>query len=287
MCIRRLLTIVILVALGSGISADAGMSLMQSVDRAEVALNDSAVLEIVLTWSGSQADYRFERPLQPGLTNLRVGRFATTISSTGAGAHEVTTKRYVYSLVPTASGTGRVEPLAIAYISWPDSTPGELVTEPVTVSILPAPPVSESSGDPPFWLLLVVAVCLAGGGVAAVVVVRRRGRATQSEMTPADLLLTKLADLQKEAGADVKRFQTGLFRILVDYLEQRFSLPLHGKSAEEIEQAVVHTPLTENERDHILGWLKRAEREKFQPVQGSPGETIRLGNEIKTYFEKT
>jgi hypothetical protein len=46
------------------------------------------------------------------------------------------------------------------------------------------------------------------------------------------------------------------------------------------------TSLTVSQRETIGGWLKRAEREKYIPLQAGPGETIRLESEIRDFFMK-
>jgi hypothetical protein len=46
------------------------------------------------------------------------------------------------------------------------------------------------------------------------------------------------------------------------------------------------TSLTVSQRETICGWLKRAEREKYIPLQAGPGETIRLESEIRDFFAK-
>lgn len=286
MSIRPLLTFLILVVLAGRPGAAESISLSQSLDRPQVAYDETATLEIVLTWPGPQSAYRFDRPLQPVLQKLRVGKFSTTVSSVGAGGDEITTKRFHYELIPTEAGLGRVEPMRVEYVSWPDSIPGELVTEPVTVQIAAPIPEPPKSNDLPIWLLVLVAVCLIGGGVAAVITVRKRSQALRPDKTPSERLLERLAELQKEVGSDLKRFQTGLFPIIVEYLERRFELPLAGRSAEEIAEALNRTALTESQRLQVAEWLERAEREKYQPIQAAPGKTIRLANEVKLFFEK-
>ncbi|MDX9858678.1 MAG: hypothetical protein RBT76_12875 [candidate division Zixibacteria bacterium] len=286
MHIRLLLTVVAILFVGSIAIGAGSITLTQSIDRTEAPFEEQAVLEFVLTWSSPQSAYRFERPLQPVLDKLRVGRFATSISSTGSGSEEVTTKRFEFSLIPTESGIGRVEPVTIAFLSWPDSIPGEVVTEPVSITIAAPRPPDAQPDRLPVWLLVLAGACVAAGGGAVYAYRRRRARAEMPEKTPAERLLERLSTLQKEAGSDLKRFQTGLFSMLVDYLEQQFDLPLAGKTADEVASAIAHTALSDAQRDSIVGWLQRAEREKYQPVNPSPGETVRLANDLRSFFDK-
>ncbi|MBD3402512.1 hypothetical protein GF420_06430 [candidate division GN15 bacterium] len=285
MRIRRLIT-TICIAIGLlGGAADASISLSQSIDRTELSYEETATLELTLTWSGPQSAYRFPQPLQPELDKLKVGRFATSIATSGADT-ATTTKTFTYSLIPTGSGLARVEPIVVPYLSWPDSVPGELVTEPVTLNIAAPAPVTPESSGLPVWLLIVVAVLILSGVGGAIVFARRRRALNSPEKTPSQRFLEGLDTLEQEAAGDLKKFQSGLYPLLVEYLTDRFALPLAGKSADEIATALDQTDMLTERKEKLVAWLQRAEREKYQPVQAAPGETIRLANELRAFFEK-
>ncbi len=152
------------------------ISLTQSLDKTDIPYEDRATLQIVVSWPGSQTSYIFDKPLQPQLENLKVQQYSSTISSATGSAGEQTTKTFSFALVPTGSGVGRIAPVTVSYYSWPDSVPGQMVTEEMTLHIA-SPVAKKSSGKAGMPL----SVWIAGGvgwlliiGVIGLVIVKRR-----------------------------------------------------------------------------------------------------------------
>jgi len=262
------------------------ISLSQSLDKQQIAFEDSLTLVLELTWPGPQYAYRFERPLQPDLEDFQIGPFRTAISSQGAGDDEVSTKTFAYTLLPMKPGQARIEPITISYVSYPDSIPGELVSEPMVIQVArPVPPEEVADSIAMQWL--VAAALLVLTVIATFVILRMRRSPVSGEAfaTPAEEFLDRLHKLKNEAGSNVKQFQTGLYSLLVTYLKKQHHLNLDRLNAEQIGDRVADTDMPKDQQDQIIGWLKRAEREKFAPVAAGPGETTRLATEIQTYFE--
>lgn len=284
----RLTSVLLFLALFA-VSAGA-ISLSQSLDKPAIPFESAATFELTITWEGSQAAYRFERPIQPTLEKLRVQQFSTSISSVGSGPTEISTKRFVYQLVPTGSGTARVEPMTVHYLSWPDSLPGELVTEPMTLEVAPAKPKPES-GNPlariPVAALIAVWVAVVGGVGAGVLVFARSRKKRHKEVTktPIQLFIEKLSVLRDESGSDLKRFQTGLYRHLTWFINIQYGINVSHRTAEEITGSLKEVNLSPAEQEKLAGWLLRADREKFTPLPPMPGETVRLETEIRDFFE--
>jgi hypothetical protein len=200
---RVLGALVILTALSTGSVWADGISITQSLDRTEMAYDETASFEIVLSWPGPQSAYRFDKPLRPRFDRLKVQRFSSSVSSSGTGPEEITTKKYLYELVPTVSGPGTIDPVAVAYVSWPDSIPGELFTEALTIQIAP-PVAAEPEEDGNIWpfIFLGVAIVVVGGG-AAVIWMRKRVPAA-AVLTPAERVIEQLTGLRAECGHDLK-----------------------------------------------------------------------------------
>lgn len=277
-----------LLLLGTAASASAqqSISLSQSLDSQVVAYNGKATLEIELTWNGPQSAYRFDRPLQPDLDGLMIGRFETSISSRLVDSAEISTKRFVYSLIPTEPGLARIEPITINYVSWPDSIPGELTTESMTLTVNELEPPDEG-GFAYGLVLLGVVLVIALGVVVGVLTFRGRTRKRIDVPGSADeQMLSDIDQLKDSAESDLKRFQTGLYQYLLKYLSAKYDVDLSGKSVQEIDRELERAMVPEDDRNILISWLERAEREKFAPVEGSPGETTRLAAELRQYFEK-
>ncbi len=271
------------------ISCAAGeISVSQALERTEIPYHSTTTLTITISWQGAQSAYRFDRPLQPQLDKLKVREFSSTISSTGNAQDEITTKTFRYTLVPTGSGQGRIEPITIPYASWPDSVPGELVTEGMWVTIGAPPPVVKKTGWKERLTLPVLAVLgiLVTAGTGAVFYVRARNkRPREVAKSPVELFLEQLTAAKAESGGDLKRFQTLLYRNLLWYVRVQHGIELSGLTMEKILRVVDSSLVPDQQKDRICGWLLRADREKFSPVMPAPGETIRLEAEVRQFFE--
>jgi hypothetical protein len=279
------MAVLVVTAFSAPVAAD-GISVTQSVDRFNIPFEDSVHFEIVLQWNGPQTAYLFPEPLHPTFERLKVRGLTSSISSSGSGEEEITTKKFRYTLIPTASGIGRIEPVTISYLTWPDSIPGELLTEAMTVQIAePVPQVEKGTGS---FVWGVAAVVTVVGSVVVFVLVWRARRKKPQEIvkTPVAQFLDELTALKQEAGGDLKKFQTGLYKILSGFLTAQYGLNPDGVPDDEVEKLLEPTDLAESQRKQISAWLVQARRDKFRPVVGAPGETIRLEAEIRRCFEQ-
>lgn len=269
----------------SAVPANA-IELSQSLQSTSIEFEEQAQFEIVITWPGPQSKYFFPKPLRPQFQKLTAGELSSSISSTGTGDNEVTTKRYKYTLIPSLSGLGRIEAIAIEYISWADSVPGQLLTEPMTISIAnpkPAPPTDSGNGVW-FWLVMIGLVLALGGGVYYLLVIKGKSAANE-QVSPEQDFVRGLEALRKVSTDDLKQFQTGLYKLLVEYLNRRYQITSVSGSASDLSEQMKTSPMPAEHREMISGWLFRAEKEKFTPAAVSPGATTRLSAEIRQFFE--
>lgn len=280
--IFRLLLIISLIIVLLPMAGDA-ISLSQTLDRSTMNFEDSANFEIVIEWNGPQGANIFGRPLNPFFDRLKVGRFSSSISSVGTGSEEITTKRFKYVLIPTSSGKGKIDPVTISYLAMPDSIPGELLTEPMIISIAqPLPQEITKEGNKSLYLLL-GALILVGGSVAFYF--WRSGRQqVEPTKSPKERFLDGLRDLRGKSGQDFKLFQSGLCDLLEAYLEAAHSIKAKSASDDELTEYVNAMQLSDKQKTDLSGWLVRARRDKFRPVTNAPGEAIRLENEIQEFF---
>jgi len=268
----------------SGIQTVCAISLTQSIDQTEIAFEDSAKFEITVEWQGAQFAYRFVNPLNPYIDRLKVGRFSSSITSTGTGQDEHTTKKFSYVLLPTSSGKGKIDPITISYIAWPDSVSGELITEPVSIIIAEKKVVAQANGLP-FWIPIVGGLLLLSSGAAVYVARARAVKGRPVVKSPSELALEELSRLKAEAGTDLKKFQTGVYNILMNFLKSKYHINIGGQSEEKVAELLSTISLPEQRQKDIAGWLTRAERDKFRPVDAPPGETVRLETELRRCFE--
>ncbi|MCH9024011.1 MAG: hypothetical protein IH931_01635 [candidate division Zixibacteria bacterium] len=259
------------------------IGLSQSINKTEMEFEDSLIFEIRLEWEGSQFAYLFEGPLNPYFDRLRVRNFSSSINSTGTGDREKTTKKFSYTLFPTSSGTAKIDPIVISFISLPDSTRGQLLTEPVVINV--ADPVFvEESESFPLWFLATGGFLLIGGVAAALSLIKSGGK-KEEFFTPVQIALQELAKVKEDSGTDFKQFQAGVFSLLTKFSKENYQIETAGKSEEEIETAFADTNLDETRKRQIKDWIVTAEKDKFRPAVASVGETVRLENEIRTFLE--
>jgi hypothetical protein len=262
------------------------ISVSQSIDRTEMRVEDTAAYEIVITWDGPPTRYRFEKALRLEVDKLKVASFSSTVNSAGDGSDEVSSKVIEYRLAPTGPGMGRIEPLMIEYIEWPDTTVGVLMTDAITLSIAqPVPVQADSDGRVAAWVWVVIIVVLLGGAAAVVFWMRGREKIPPPR-TPAQAFLDDLTVLKQESGSDLKQFQTGLYKILIIFISVLYRIDVNGRTTEAILTDLEKADTSREKKDALADWLRRAEREKYAPVDAAPGETIRLESEIRSFVEK-
>lgn len=276
-----------LVAVSTSVGS-AGISVSQTLDRTEVPYESTAVLEVSLSWSGPARQYLFDRPPQLVLERLKVAQISSTVSATGSGPDEVTTKTVRFTLKPTSSGLGKIEPATFGYFHLADSVSGTVSTQALAISIAEPVRVAKRKAavaSSRARLMVAAGVVLALIAGAYLFVRARNRRPRPMVKTAAEQFLDDLGTLRQTAGGDLKRFQTGLYRLLTDLLASQYRLNLTGLSTQEILDMCEHTTMTEIQKHKYAGWLWRAEREKFSPLAQAPGETIRLEAEIREFIE--
>jgi hypothetical protein len=279
-------TALILIILAStGLAADpGGLSLTTSLSADSIAYEDSVTLKVDITWSGPPSAYVFDRPVQPQLTGLRVGPQTSSITSSGTGDNETTTKTIEFTLLPTTSGIARVDPVTISYMQPTDSIPEQMTTDPLTVRVGdPAPPPTSGETWGWYWAIAVVLII-----VVVVWRLRRQRRKVSPDLlsTPEQRFLEELTAIRQEAGDDFKKFQTGLHRILREYLRKRCQCDPDALDAEQLTGQLAESGLSPGMAERIVQWYEDAARDKYRPVDAGPGEVMRRDSAIRHVFEQ-
>ncbi|MGH8015692.1 MAG: hypothetical protein ACREBV_05835, partial [Candidatus Zixiibacteriota bacterium] len=76
----------------------------------------------------------------------------------------------------------------------------------------------------------------------------------------------------------------GVYNILSKFLNSNYRISINGQSEEKIEALLGTTPMSQQSRAVVKGWLAQAEKDKFRPVEAEPGETVRLETELRKFF---
>jgi hypothetical protein len=280
------LGLVCLLALVAVHTTQASISVSQSIDRTDMAFEDTANFRVTVSWTGPAHAYRFEKAFRLQSDRMKVARFSSSVRSSGAGPGETTTKIFDYQLTPALSGIATVQPMVIEYVTWPDSSVGQLLTDAVTVSVAEPKQAKVGKGEGmKGGLIALIAVIVLGLGVGLYLLLRPKAKKVVTK-SPAEVFLEQLELTRKDAGMDLKKFQTGVSRCLMMYVQARYGIDLAGQSASQSAIELEKVESTQAVREALSGWLARAEREKFSPLASAPGEVPRLESEIRTFFEK-
>jgi len=179
-----------------------------------------------------------------------------------------------------------VDPATINYVTWPDSIPGEVTTDAVSITVAEPIPASATRGGLPIGLLIGGPVGIVLLAAVVFLIVWRKRKPREVPKTAVEAFLDELARIRGEAGNDLKRFQTEFHKCLITFLSIKYQINVNGRSTDDVVGQLEKTSLTVSQRETIGAWLKRAEREKYIPLQAGPGETIRLESEIRDFFAK-
>jgi hypothetical protein len=261
------------------------ISLSASVDKTDIAFEDSLNLTVVLKWQGDIRNYSFEVLPLPKTENLKVVGTSSTIASGEEDDTEVTSRTFKYWLKPTLSGTGVIEPLVLKYISWPDSIPGELTTQEFNVLIANPIPKPEKSSNTAIYIIVLIVLILIAAVVISIIFLKKRPE-KEPEKSADEAALDVLLSIKDGAQGDRKTFFTKLYKLLCDYIEKKYQLSTAGKTAAAISDEMEKLDISITQKEKLSGWLVQAETEKFAPLAGTPGDIIRLITELENYFRK-
>lgn len=277
--------LLIILIFATNAAAD-GISVSQSLDKPDIDFTDSVTLEITLQWDGPQTAYLFDRHLSPVMTGLKVKRFASSIGSSVRAGNEVTTKQYLFVLEPTTSGLATIEPVTIDYVSWPDSLPGRLITGALTVTI--ALRRIETKPETSLWWAWVLGglVLAIGAAIGIPAFIRRSRPAVTLDKSPRDELLDSLSEARARARGDLKRFQNDVHKILVAFLRNQYNIDAMKLEPDAVSAQLKSAGVAAEKADKVCEWLVKAQKDKYSPVTGSPGEAVRLQTELAEFFER-
>jgi hypothetical protein len=288
---KSLLPLLLLLATFAPTSAGAnGITVSQSLDKAEIPFEDSVEFTITLAWPGPQSAYLIRGPLDPEFKKLKVSGFSSSIASTGTGPDEQTIKTYNYWLVPLSPGEARIEPLTVDYITYPDSVSGSLTTESMIVTIdTPEPVPAEGGGLPTVWVVVIIVVVVLGLGALIVFVrlIRRRDLGREIVKSPREIALEQVDNLRQTVGDDMKSFQAGLYAILTGYLQAQYGIRPDSLDDAQLAATIEELPLPEGRKETVSEWIIEARKDKFRPVDSPPGETVRRATAVRKFFEST
>ncbi len=262
------------------------LSLSAGLDKTDIPFESTVNLNMEIRWQGGIERYAFEIFPLPSAQNLSVLGSTSAVSSRTEAGQEITTRSFKYTFRPTKAGIGIIEPIVLNYVSMPDSTPGQLTSQRFQVIIAePIPPPVKSNS----WKYLIGTILLIAVMAAAVFFVlrRKRNRVPAAPVkTPEESFLEELAEVKKESQGDRKVFFTRLYKLLNVYMERKYGLVTAGKATSAVLNEMERIEFPAGGRERISEWLALADKEKYAPIEGAPGDIIRLIAELENFFRK-
>ena len=119
----------------------------------------------------------------------------------------------------------------------------------------------------------------------AVLRVRSRKPVEEPTKSPLELFLEELQFARKDSGSDLKKFQSEVHRLLKELLASMFSIDADKSDDQQLINSLIASGISESKSIRIVGWLSKARKDKFAPIDAGPGETLRLETEIRNFFE--
>lgn len=283
---KKLVILFLLLLSCSALADSSEITVSQYVDKSDIAYEDSVIFNIELQWTGSQMAYRFDKPLSPVIDGLKIRGFTSSVGSVVENGQEITTKKFRYVLIPRMAGYGLINPVEISYLSWPDSIAGELVTEPVSITVAKPIKKEEAESNFPLWILIPIIIVIAG--MLIFVIFKRKSKQNDREivLSPKEQFLADLNDLKETAKSDLKIYQSGLYKLLNDYFKTIYKFEFPEYNEDDFRDKMSHTKLSSEQIEQLGRWMEKAHKDKYLPIKATPGEVIRLDSEIRDFFEK-
>jgi hypothetical protein len=211
---------------GASTSPPGPVEVTAAVRPARIYTDQTATLEIAVTYPGDGRDGIVAPPELPALPGLAVGNRSTSTETVREPSGIVTRVRYVFSLVPEGPGTVSIDSVRVAWSDSLRATGGSRMVGAGTLRIVKRPPVIGAAVHHPFRFAAGAGLLVAGAAVLVWLWRRRRSAAlAEPEGTPAEILerdcrtLRMLArrgalgPFSEESSRAVRRFVERLYGI--------------------------------------------------------------------------
>lgn len=284
-----LLSLVASILVQTGLSQDTPaeeISLSAELTASDLAFEETTDLKIIVKWRGMRTKYAFEAFPLPETENLQVQGTSSSVSSGSDDLGRYVIRKFTYTLKPTNGGVGAIEPISLKYFSMPDSIPGELTTQRFQVAIAAPKAVEHPEGTSSSSLYIIY------GALGAVVIVavivlfmkRKSGGEEEPERTPEEKVVEEIGHIKKEFGTDRKQFFSRLYKTLIGYIEEKYDINTAGRTTKIVCDELGKLEIEIDHKVKLTGWLNLADKEKYAPMTGEPGDIIRLATDLDNYF---
>ncbi|MCG3118138.1 MAG: hypothetical protein ALAOOOJD_00285 [bacterium] len=270
----------VLLAPADSLRAPVQVTMTSSAAGAEVALNRLAGYTIKLKWQGRLSDIEFDPPESPQLSNFKI---AGSSSSNWVGVENgqpTSIKTFEYSLRPEGLGMGYVEGMRVSYLDRATGEKHSLYTTRVGIKV--SDPLSEPD-DAPLGLALTLGLLFCAALV--VLVFQLEARAKKKEAARRAALAVKplegefLEELKNTVNintTELKEAFAALAKLLRQYLQRRYEIPVQGISTPEVVAAFRRVANADEQAPLIEEVLQTCDLFKFSGEAGEPARLARV-----------
>ncbi len=279
-----------------GDAEERGLQVDAFLNLTRMSFDDTLTLTLRLNWDKSLFELEERVAPQLDLQRLRVG---SVTSKTGVPADKRQqsgkswiSQEYVYTLFPTASGDGAVNPVKVRFLRKLDAKIGSVSTPELHVAIsMPVHDEQKSGTVWRDWRVIAVAavVLMAILGVGIVLYQRKKSRlATDSQVRQEwDRLAEGLAELKRSTSGSKAEFFDALYEYLYALLRDAGYVSSRKGDSDAVIAELNQAPLKAEIKRLLVKWLEQSAREKFSPGRGTPGETLRVYYEVEAFMRES
>lgn len=287
-------------------SAEQGIQVEAFLNLTRMSFDDTLTLTLRLNWDKSLFELQERVSPQLDLQRLRVGSVtsktglladkhlsdAQNFTDKNFAAKNWISQEYVYTLFPTASGDGAVNPVKVRFLRKSDAKIGSVSTPELQVAIsMPVHDEQKSGTLWRDWRVIVVAgvVLLAVLGVGIALYQRKRRRLARDSQVRRewDRLADGLAELKRSTSGSKAEFFDALYGYLYTLLSDVGYVSSRKGDSDAVIAELKQAPVAEETKRLLIKWLERSAREKFSPGRGTPGETLRVYYEVEAFMRES
>ncbi len=252
------------------------------LSRTEIAVGETAVLTVEVSWEGTAADLEFDFPAAPDCHLLAVGSSHQESVAERTQSGLIQFRRYHFRLEAREKGEGRVGYVTIGYRRPGEEESHALKSEPLDIA------VSSSRASPPTTFLVAAVLILAAGAV----VILRRARKRKIRIAPAAAppdaawkteALEKLAQAKKlTVAGDPAACARALFEALSVFMEKRHGVVIGRDGWPE---RIAALEIAEGPKKELVELVRVVEQSRFGSRPEKTGREDALLKQIRSLIE--
>lgn len=261
-------------------------SIAAHLDKNRLAVGETALLTVEVSWTGAADDLEFDFPSPPDCHLLAVeGSYQeSSVEQTPSGPSQL--RRYHYQLRAREKGEGRVGYAAVAYRRPQEDESHTLKSEPLDIAVF-------SARAPLGMLLPAAAVLILAAGAALIL---RRARQRKLRKAPvavptgaewkAEALLALARAKKLAVEGETAASSRALFQALALFLGKKFGVDINRDSWRQAVGALPPEAIPDGEKKELIEIVQTVEQARFGSRAPAAGEGDALIKRIRSLIEE-